>query len=106
MQHTYGTESFEGSDAVGSLDGEEAEHVAPGKFGCNMWALDKGQGLKLALKSRKMAFVGYVDGLKAVWYYEKATQNAKALQNIAFNENNGQEELEITTNLPGLRFKG
>ncbi len=41
------------------------------EFGCDVWILTEGQNLsKLEPKSKKFIFVGYLDGPKAIKYYD------------------------------------
>ena len=41
------------------------------EFGCDIWVLDKSRTRsKLDLKSKKMIFVGFMDGPKAIRYYD------------------------------------
>ncbi|KAJ2926600.1 hypothetical protein H1R20_g10494, partial [Candolleomyces eurysporus] len=69
------------------------------EFGCDMWVLDESMGRsKLAPKENKMMFVGFVEGLKAICYYDMKKCNIKVFRNIAFNKNQKLREVEI----PGL----
>jgi len=44
------------------------------EFGCDVWVLDESNNrLKLDPKLKKMIFVGFMDGSKAVQYYDAKT---------------------------------
>jgi len=73
------------------------------EFGCNVWVLDESNNRsKLSLRSNKMKFTGFMDGLKSIRYYDAATRSIKVSRNFAFNENDDLNELEIYTDLPDL----
>ncbi len=77
------------------------------EFGCDVWVLDEDvRRSKLAPKSKKMIFVGFMDGSKSVRYYDKATHKIKVSRNVAFNENEEPRGLEIYNEIPGLRAEG
>jgi hypothetical protein len=57
------------------------------EFGCDVWVLDEDKTKsKLAPKS-KMILTRYMDGPKAIRYYDAATRTIKILRNFTFNEN-------------------
>lgn len=71
----------------------------------DVWVLDESNNRsKLDLKSKEMTFVRFMDGSKAIQYYDAKTQSIKVSQNIAFNENEEPRELEIE--VPGVQVKG
>ena len=73
------------------------------EFGCNVWVLDESNNRsKLDPKSKKMIFVGFMDGPKAIRYYDAKTQSIKVSWNVAFNE---LKELEIVE-VPGVQVEG
>src|SRR5579859_4810537 len=77
------------------------------EFGCDVWVLDQGvKGSKLAPKSRKMKFMGFVDGAKAIRYYDPSARTIKISRNVIFNENEEPKELSSMVELPGLQFEG
>ena len=76
------------------------------EFGCDVWVLDEsGTRSKLNPKSKKMVFVGFMDGPKAIKYYDAKTRSIKVSRNVAFNENEELRELEIRE-VPGLQVEG
>ena len=76
------------------------------EFGCNVWVLDESNNRsKLDPKSKKMIFVGFMDGPKAIRYYDAKTRSIKVSRNVAFNENEELKELEIVE-VPGVRVEG
>jgi hypothetical protein len=75
------------------------------EFGCDVWVLDEDKNRsKLALKSKKMVFVGFAEGSKAVHYWDKATRKIKVSRNVAFNEND--EPTSEMVSLPGVPAEG
>jgi hypothetical protein len=75
------------------------------EFGCDVWVLDEDKNRsKLAPKSKKMVFVGFMEGSKAVRYWDKKTRSIKVSRNVAFNENEEPRELEVE--IPGLQAEG
>src|SRR5277367_3151728 len=76
------------------------------EFGCDVWVLDEsGTRSKLDPKSKKMIFVGFMDGPKAIRYYDAKNRSIKVSRNVAFNENEEPRELEIRE-VPGLQVEG
>ena len=58
------------------------------EFGCDVWILDETKNKsKLAPKSQKMTFVGFMEGSKAVRYWDRAARSIKVSRNFVFNEN-------------------
>jgi transposase InsO family protein len=47
------------------------------EFGCDVWVLTEGNISKIGPKSRKMKFVGFEEGSKAIRYYDKDTRQVK-----------------------------
>lgn len=75
------------------------------EFGCDVWVLDEDKNRsKLAPKSKKMVFVGFAEGSKAVRYWDKATRKIKVSRNVAFNEND--EPTSEMVSLPGVPAEG
>ena len=62
----------------------------------------RNKGSKLAPKSRKMKFVGLLDGPKAIRYYNPSKQTIRVSWNIAFNENDELQPVEIVADIPGI----
>jgi len=60
--------------------------------------------LKLAPRLKKMVFVGFEDGSKAIMYWDKATRKIKVLRNVAFNEN--EEPMDLDREVPGISAEG
>jgi hypothetical protein len=76
------------------------------EFGCDIWVLDEsGTRSKLDPKSKKMIFVRFMDGPKAIRYYDAKSRSIKVSRNVAFNENDEPKELEIV-DVPGLQVEG
>ena len=72
------------------------------EFGCDIWVLDKsGTRSKLDPKSKKMIFVGFMDGPKAIRYYDAKSRSIKVSRNVTFNKNKEPRELNIRE-IPGL----
>jgi transposase InsO family protein len=75
------------------------------EFGCDVWVLDESVNKsKLAPKSKKMIFVGFAEGSKAIRYWDKTTRRVKVSRNVAFNENEEPRDLEVE--LPGVQAEG
>ena len=51
-----------------------------------------------------MTFVKFMDGSKAIRYYDAKHQSIKVSQNVAFNENEEPRELEIVE-VPGVQVE-
>lgn len=76
------------------------------KFCCNNWVLNESKNRsKLDLKLKKMVFVGFMDGSKAIWYYDTKSQSIEVSQNVTFNENDKPRESEIVE-VPGVQIEG
>ena len=76
------------------------------EFGSDVWILDESKNRsKLAPKSKKMVFVGFMGGSKAVRHWDKEGRSIKVSRNFAFSENEELKELQITE-LPGLEAEG
>ena len=99
-----------------ALDGKTPHEAWTGKkpdvshfreFGCDVWVLNQGEkGSKLAPKSRKMKFMGFLDGQKAIRYYDPTKRTIRVSRNVTFDENEEPRELQINTDLPGLQLEG
>ena len=77
------------------------------EFGCDVWVLDESKNrTKLDPKSKKMTFVGFMDGSKSIRYYDQKTRSIKVSRNVAFNENQDPQEVNIITSIPGLQAEG
>ena len=75
------------------------------EFGCDVWVLDESNNRsKLDPKSKKMIFVGFMDGSKAIRYYDAKMRSIKVSRNVAFNENEEPRELEIVE-VPGVQVE-
>ena len=73
------------------------------EFGCDIWMLDESiNRLKLDPWSKKMIFVGFMDGPKAVWYYDAKNRSIKISRNVAFNEDKETKALDIME-VPGIQ---
>ena len=77
------------------------------EFGCDVWVLNqKEKGSKLAPKSQKIKFTGFLDGQKAIRYYDPSKWTICVSQNVTFDEKEKLHELQIITDLLGLQLKG
>ena len=77
------------------------------EFGSDVWILDESKNRsKLAPKSMKMTFVGFMDGSKSVRYYDQKRQNIKVSRNFTFNENEEPGELKEIAKIPSLQAEG
>jgi len=54
------------------------------EFGSPVWILNEGQLTKLQPRSTKHTFMGFVDGPKAIKYYDAATRQVRVLCNFQF----------------------
>ena len=70
------------------------------EFGCDVGVLDEHWDGKLAPKSIKGKFLGFIDGSKLVRYYDIGRKNVKVSRIYAFNEN------VPMVSVPGLHAKG
>jgi hypothetical protein len=76
------------------------------EFGCDVWVLDESKNRsKLSPKSQKMVFVEFMEGSKAVRYWDRTTGTVKVSRNVAFNENDEPQELGIVE-VPNVVTKG
>ena len=64
------------------------------EFRSDIWVLDESKNRsKLAPKSKKMIFVGFLEGSKAVRYWDKEGRAVRVSMNFAFNEGEELKEL-------------
>ena len=76
------------------------------EFGSDVWILDESKNRsKLTPKSKKMVFVGFMEGPRAVRYWDKERRAIKVSRNFAFSENEELEELQVME-VPGLEAEG
>ena len=76
------------------------------EFGSDIWVLDESKNRsKLAPKSKKMVFVGFMEGSKVVRYWDKEGRSIKVSRNFAFSENEELKELEVME-IPSLEAEG
>jgi IS30 family transposase len=100
------TKALKGKTPYEAWTGKKPDVSHFREFGCDVWVLDKDKNRsKLAPKSKKMVFVGFVEGSKAVRYWDKKMRNIKISRNVAFNENEEPRELEVIE-MPGLQSEG
>jgi hypothetical protein len=101
------TRALEGKTPYEAWTGKKPDVSHLREFGCDVWVLDESKNRsKLSPKSNKFIFTGFNDGSKSVRYYDAKTRTIKSSRNVAFNENEEPQELEIITHLPGLRAEG
>jgi hypothetical protein len=99
-----------------ALDGKIPHEVWTGRkpnishfreFGSDVWVLHQGEKQsKLAPKSKKMKFMGFLDGQKAMQYYDPSKCTVRVSKNVAFNENDNPHEVKFPPTSPGLQLKG
>ena len=76
------------------------------EFGCDIWILDESiNRLKLDPRSKKMVFVGFMDGSKAVRYHDAKNRLIKVSRNVTFNEDEEPRALDIIE-VPGIQVEG
>ena len=54
------------------------------EFGSPVWILNEGQLTKLQPRSTKHTFVGFIDGPKAIRYYDASTRQVRVSRNYQF----------------------
>ena len=75
------------------------------EFGCDIWVLREGENVsKLAPRSKRMKFMGFEDGQRAVRYYDPEKRSIKVSRNIVFNENT--RESGDNVDLPNISKEG
>ena len=100
------TKALKGKTPYEAWTGKKPDVSHFREFGCDVWVLDEDKNRsKLAPKLKKMVFVGFVEGSKAVRYWDKKMRNIKVSRNVAFNENEEPRELEVIE-MPGLQSEG
>jgi hypothetical protein len=66
------------------------------EFGCDVWVLLQGEKQsKLSPKSKKMKFMGFLDGHRAVRYYDLSKCTVHISRNVAFSEKDEPHEVEF-----------
>ena len=71
------------------------------EFGSPVWILNEGQLTKLQPRSTKHTFVGFVDGPKAIKYYDALTRQVHVSRNYQFPAlSASQTNANISTTLP------
>jgi len=71
------------------------------KFGSPVWILNEGQLTKLQPKSTKHTFMGFMDGPKAIKYYDAVTRQVHVLHNFHFPViSTPQTQSNISATLP------
>ena len=68
------------------------------EFGCDIWILDESIN-----RSKKMIFVRFMDGSKAVQYHDAKNRLIKVSRNVTFNEDEELRALDIIE-VPGDAF--
>jgi hypothetical protein len=101
------TKALEGMTPYEAWTGVKPDVSHFREFGCDVWVLNQGiKGSKLAPKSQKMKFMGFLDGAKAIRFYDPSKRTIRVSRNVTFNENEEPSEIPIITNLPGLTIEG
>ena len=52
-----------------------------------------------------MKFMGFLDGQKAMWYYDLSKHTMHISQNVAFSENDEPHKVEFPPTSPGLQLE-
>src|SRR6266498_4392158 len=100
------TRALKGKTPYEAWTGKKPDVTHFREFGCDVWVLDESKNRsKLDRKSNKMVFIGFMDGLKAVRYWNKRTGVIKVSSNVSFNENEELRGLEIVE-VPSLQAEG
>ena len=72
------TQALDGTTPFEAWTGEKPSVGHLCEFGCDIWVLDESKNRsKLSLRSNKMKFTGFMDGLKSICYYDAATRLIK-----------------------------
>jgi len=107
LQNREPTKAVKGKTLYEVWNGKMPNVAHLRKFGCNVWILDESNNRsKLDPKSKKMVFVGFMDGSKLVHYYKVRTRKIKVSRNFTFNENEEPNEWTEPVDLPGLQAEG
>ncbi|KAK0196116.1 hypothetical protein F5146DRAFT_1133575 [Armillaria mellea] len=70
------------------------------EFSCDVWILTEGQNLsKLKPKSKKFLFVGYLDGPKAIKYYNLRLRQIQVSRNFIFVKPSKAVDIKKTDNM-------
>ena len=94
------------TDAICSWDQQKPNVSHLWEFGCDVWILDESiNRLKLDPWSKKMIFIGFMDGSKAVWYYDAKNRSIKVSRNVTFNEDEELRALDIIE-VPSIQLEG
>ena len=70
------------------------------EFGSPVWILNEGQLTKLQPRSTKHTFMGFVDGPKAIKYYDTSTRQVRVLHNFQFPLSASQTPPNTSATLP------
>jgi transposase InsO family protein len=100
------TKALKGKTPHEAWTGKKPDVTHFREFGSDVWILDESiNRSKLSPKSKKMVFVGFMEGSKSVRYWDKEKRNIKVSRNFTFSENGEMGELQVVE-LPGLEAEG
>ena len=75
------------------------------EFGRDVWVLQQGtKPSKIAPKSHRMKFIGFLDAKKAIRFYDPAKRSIRESRNFTFGDE--VQETVATVEVPGLQFEG
>jgi len=78
------TRALESKTPLEAWSGHKPDVSHLREFGSPVWILNEGQLTKLQPKSTKHTFMGFVDGPKAIKYYDAATRQVRVSHNFHF----------------------
>jgi len=78
------TRAFESKTPLEAWSRHKLDVLHLREFGSPVWILNKGQLTKLQPKSTKHTFMGFMDGPKAIKYYDAATRQVRVSHNFHF----------------------
>ena len=106
IQNQSPTKALKGKTPHEAWTGKKPDVSHFREFGSDVWILDESKNRsKLTPKSKKMIFVGFMEGSTAVRYWDKEQRSIKVLRNFAFSENEELKELQVSE-IPSLDTEG
>jgi hypothetical protein len=105
IQNWPPTKALHGKTPHEAWTGPNISHFR--EFGCKVWVLIQGEKQsKLAPKSKKMNYMGFLNSQKAVRYYDPSKCTMHESRNVAFNENDEPHKVEFPPTSLGLQLEG
>ena len=92
--------ALEGKTPYEAWFGEKPDISHLWELGCDVWVLYEQHTSKLAAKAKKGKLLGFIDGAKAICYYDSVGHSVKVSCNFAFHEETRLVEV------PGLHAEG